>query len=109
MHAGALKERVVIEERTTAQDEFGQPVETWLPWATVYASIEPLSGREFFAAQQANAEITARIRIRYQPEVNARMRIVHAGRIYNIRAVIDPGMRHEELELMCSEGVNDGG
>lgn len=109
MQAGALKERVRIEERSTAGDHFGQPIESWLPLATVYASIEPLSGREFFAAQQANAETTSRIRIRYRDDVNVRMRVVHAGRIYNIRAVIDPGFRHDELELMCSEGLNDGG
>ncbi|TGE33172.1 phage head closure protein [Desulfosporosinus sp. Sb-LF] len=36
----------------------------------IWASIEPLSGREYYAAQQVNAEITHRIKIRYRAQTN---------------------------------------
>lgn len=71
-------------------------------------SIEPLRGRELFAAQEHFAEVTTRIRIRYRDDVTAEMRVVHGGVDYAIGAVIDPELRHRELELMCASGVTDG-
>ena len=72
------------------------------------AYVEPLSGRELFAAQQVNAETTTRITIRYVSGITAAMRIVHEDVVYNIQSIIDPEMRHAWLIMMCSSGVNLG-
>lgn len=85
----------------------GASAATWSDLATVWMSIEPLRGRELFAAQEHFAEVTARIRIRYRDDVTAEMRVSHEGVIYAIGAVIDPELRHRELELMCTSGVID--
>lgn len=71
-------------------------------------SIEPLRGRELFAAQEHSSETEVRIRIRYRDDVTDRMRVVHDGKYYEIQSVIDPELRHRELELMCSQGVLHG-
>ena len=103
--ASKLRHRITFQERATGQDEFGQPIDTWQDICTVWAAVEPLSGREFWAAQQVQAEVTTRIRIRYRQGIRPEMRVLYDGRTYDIQTVIDPEERHVELQLMCREVV----
>jgi SPP1 family predicted phage head-tail adaptor len=81
----------------------------WTDVATVWASIEALSAREFIAAQAAQSEITARVVMRYRPGVEATMRLKHGADAYNIHGVLpDPDSGREWLTLPVSRGVNDG-
>lgn len=107
--AGRLRHRVAIQRRVLAQDTSGNTTHTWANIATVWAAIEPLSTREFIAAQSVQSEVTARIVIRYRANIDASMRIVHKDKIYNIHGILadkDSGL--EYLTLPVSEGVNDG-
>lgn len=108
MEAGRLDKRVTIQSMTAARNAIGEPVHTWADVATVWGAVEPVQGREFWEQQQVQSEVTTRIRIRYLAGVTAAMRVTYAGRIYNIRSVIDPRERHDEMQLMCATGVNDG-
>jgi SPP1 family predicted phage head-tail adaptor len=107
MRAGALRHTLVIEQPTETRDAHGQAVQTWTTFATVPGSLEPLNGREIFAAAQVQAEITARARIRYLDGVTPKMRIAFESKIYAITAVIDRDLRHRELELLLAEGVTE--
>lgn len=110
MRAGKLRHRVRFERRTTVQDpDSGERVPGWEPVVTVWASVEPLSSREFIAAQASQSEITARITIRHRTGIDATMRAVHRGQIYDIHGVLpDPKSGRHYLTLPVSEGVNDG-
>lgn len=108
MRAGQLRHQLVIEEATETRDAHGQAVATWSTFATVPGSVEPLTGREIFAAAQPQGEITARARIRYLAGVTEKMRITFESRIYAITAVIDREQKHRELELLLSEGLVEG-
>jgi SPP1 family predicted phage head-tail adaptor len=108
MRAGLLDKRVTLQQQTTTRNSLGEAVVGWTDVATVWASIEPLQGREMWAQMQVQSEITARIRIRYRPGVVASMRVVYGTRIFTISSVIDANERHAELQLMCSEGVANG-
>lgn len=111
MQAGKLRHRVTLQSRVAGSPQkkpSGAPDDSWTAFATVAASIEPLRGREFLEAQAVQAKIDVRIRIRYLAGVTAAMRVVHDGLVYPIEAVIDPQLRHRELELMCSQGVANG-
>ena len=103
MRAGLLRHRVTIQNLTTAQDSFGDIVETWSDFATVWAQVEDLSGREFFAAAQVNSEIKTRVRIRYMEGVKPTMRILHGTRTLEIISPIDPDGKRRMLELLCRE------
>lgn len=108
MHSGLLNKRVSLEARVITRDASGGTIETWQPVATVWAGIAPLSGREFVAAQSVQAGVTTRITIRWRAGIDASMRLVHEGLIYNVRAVLpDPTLRRH-ITLMCEQGVNDG-
>ena len=108
MRAGRMRHRVVIQQQTTTQDSLGQPANTWNDLDTVFAAVEPLSGKEFFDAQQVNAETTTRFRLRYRSDVTHDMRISFRDRNYNIHSIINAGERDHEMILLAGEGVNDG-
>lgn len=103
LEAGRLDKRVTLQAHGITQDANGTPVEGWSDVATVWAAVEPLSGREFFAAAQVQAEQMQRITIRYRTGVTTAMRVAWAGRLFDITAVIDWRERHEALQLMCRE------
>ena len=101
MIAGRLDQRVTIERVTYTQDPMGGMTEEWAPLATLWAAVEPLNGREFFAASTTLSETTTRIRIRYRPDLTVIDRINHNGVLYDITAIINPKSGDRELVLMC--------
>jgi SPP1 family predicted phage head-tail adaptor len=105
IRAGELNCRVTLQSATETQDDYGAPVPGWATTATVWGEVVDLSGREFFAAQQVNAEVSTRIRIRYRTDVTPKMRAIANGRTLEILSVLDPEGRKRELHLMCKEVV----
>ena len=104
MDPGKLRHKVTIQQQgESIKDGYGALVENWTDVKIVSASVEPLSGRELFAAQQVHSEITTRIKTRYRAGITSKMRIMFGLRIYDILAPIDPEERHRELHLMCRE------
>lgn len=116
MEAGKLRHRVTIERLTPLEDSAGpmrdaqgETVRAWLPIATVWASIEPLSVREFIAAAATQSQVTTRITIRYRDGLDAAVRIVHGGKIYNPAGFLpDKDSGIESLTIPCSEGIDQG-
>lgn len=86
--AGKLRHRITIQRCVNSQDSAGNIGSTWEDVAEVWAAVEPLSAREFIAAQAMLSKVIARITIRYRDDVRADMRIVHGGDIYNIEGVL---------------------
>jgi SPP1 family predicted phage head-tail adaptor len=109
LSSGKLRHRVQLQRSVQVQDPVtGDLSSSWVDVAKVWAAVEPLSAREFTASSAVQSAITTRITIRYR-QVDASMRILHLGRIYNIEGVLadkDSGL--EYLTLPCSEGVNEG-
>jgi SPP1 family predicted phage head-tail adaptor len=113
MRAGELNRRVTFQSRSTGQDSTGGQLLTWVDVVTVWAGIQPLSGRELFAAQAVNSEVTHLIKVRYQvqfvnPKVVAAMRMVYNGRIFNLHASMIIEERNREVQIMASEGLDNG-
>lgn len=110
IRAGKLRHQVTLQERKTTRDpDTGDVIVAWADVATVWASVEPLSARDFIAAGVNQSQVTARITIRYRENISADMRILHRTKIYNIEGVLaDKDSGREYLTLPVSEGVNDG-
>lgn len=114
--AGRLRHRISIQEYAyLGQDpETGAEIREWRDFRTCWAAIEPLSVREFTAAQATQSKVTTRITIRHADGINAAMRILHTvrgvTRVYNIEGILadkDSGL--EYLTLPVSEGVSIDG
>lgn len=111
MRSGKLRHRVTLQQlvdNSPGHDTGGGLTQTWTDVSTVWASVEPLKGREFIAAQAVNAEVTGLIKMRYLAGVNERMRVTHGSDTYDILAVVDVEKRHEQLWLYVRSAVNDG-
>lgn len=103
--AGKLRHLIRIEERRRDQDpETGAMVGTWGTVAGVYAAIEPLSARDFIAAQMAQSRISVRITIRHRHGLNTTMRLVGPdGTVYTPLAFLhDADTGREYLTVPCS-------
>lgn len=113
MLANRMRERITLLDPVETEGRLGKSVESWEVFkAGVPAAVEPLRSREFFAAQQMNATVSVRIRIRYLPGVTARMRVKHESkdgtRYYRmVGDPINPESRNQELQLMCERLSNE--
>lgn len=108
MRAGPLKYRVHFEERAERIDQVGEPVPYWRHVASVWAAVEPVGGTEGVTEQQIHAVSTTRFRIRYRPDVHAKLRIRHKKRYFNIERIVEPQWNRQEIQLLCSDGLSDG-
>lgn len=98
LRAGTLRHRITIQARTKGQDAVGQPVDIWEDVAQVWANARHLSGTESIKAASDVSVVRASFRIRHRSGINAGMRILHAGAVYDIEAVL-PGGRREWVDL----------
>lgn len=105
MRAGDLRHSVTIQQATSSRNSYNEKVLSWSDFATVYAAVEPLQGREYWDAQAINAERTVRFRIRYRSDVTPLMRVSWDSRLFDINAVLDVDGRQRELHLMTTEVV----
>jgi SPP1 family predicted phage head-tail adaptor len=122
--AGRLRHRILIERYELAVDSNGEVIQdpnsgettgAWVEVATVWAEIKPLSVREFIAAQATQSKIEARVVLRYRPDLDGALRLVHMvngtrGKIYNPAGFLpDPDSGIEYLTSPVSTGVSDSG
>lgn len=105
MRSGPLRHRVAIEQATETQDAYGEPDVTWSTFVETWASVDPITSREYFSAQRENAEITHRVRMRYRPNITHKMRVKWGARVFDIRSIINANSRNRSLELLCVEDV----
>jgi SPP1 family predicted phage head-tail adaptor len=108
MKIGKLRHRIKIQKYTAGRDSFGGEEPVWTDVAEVWARVSPVSGKEFFASAQVNAEVTTKITMRYIKGITPKMRVVFDGRSFDIVSVLDFEERGIELNLMCRESVQDG-
>lgn len=103
MQSGRLRHRVVIQSVSEAQNSVGEIIETWGTFATVWARIDPLSGRQLLAANQLDEPVAARMKMRYLSGVTGKMRVVHGNITYNIRGAPMVSADKSEIELLLEE------
>lgn len=108
LQIGQLNRRVTIQQRSAVIGDFGQQSTYWSDVCTVWAHVAPLTGRELVNAQARFSEVTYRVTILYRKGITAAMRVLFEDLTLNVGAVIDPDTEHVSLQLLCSEGLNEG-
>lgn len=108
MKAGALSCPIVVEARATTVDAFGEQSSTWTAWASMYARIETLGGRELQTAQAFRSDVSHRITARYLDGVTAAHRVRFGSRVFDIAAVFNVDERGREMQILASEGLAAG-
>jgi len=111
LYAGTLRHRIAIQRRVETQDSVSGDIT--ISWENLYSSVPAavhfLSAKEFIASRTTQAQIVARMTIRFLPNLTAEMRILYLGKVYNPEGWLpdnDSGL--EYLTAPVSEGVNYG-
>lgn len=95
-----------IQIALNSQDSYGAPTQEWVTFLSrVRSLVEPLTGKEFFAAQKVDAEITHSVKIRYRTSIKPSMRLMFGTRYFDIKSVIDIKEERKEMHLMCTEVI----
>ncbi len=121
MEAGKLPYQVEIQRDITqvvapSQDSFGEPVEpVWVTFATRWAGIKHLSGRELETARQEVATATHRFTMRGTGLTRGENEAITAvtilptdrlfvgGRVFEIGSLDNVDFRDEQLDLLVTE------
>ena len=112
--ASSANTRIAVQSAATVDDGYGGRTETWSELLSLWAEIEPMTGKEIYVNAQLQSRVDARITIRYQAGLSdttiaAKYRVVVGTRIYNIKAVrnLADDMKREGIDfqqLLCVEG-----
>ncbi len=90
-NVGELDRRVTIQQQNTVKDIYNQDVDgAWVAFKTVWASVEDSTGSEQLLSDQITATRITTMTIRYLSGVTEMMRIVYAGRVYDIESIERP-------------------
>lgn len=100
LKAGQLKNKVTLQALTNTVDTIGQPINTWVDVATVWADIRYLSGLESIKSDAPNSIVKVSIRVRYRADITPAMRVVSGSTIYKITAVL-PDKKNRSVDLAC--------
>lgn len=104
INPGEFRHRITIQKMSKIENDYGELLDTWVDFLEVRAAIYPLSGKDFFAAETTNNEITHKINIRYVSGITSAMRIKFGERYFEITS---PPINFQEknilLQIMCKE------
>lgn len=103
MKAGALRYRIVIQEKSIARDAAGGEVATWATTATVWAELEPWHLRERMRLRRDAGQQGVSLRVRWPCPVTLESRVVFEGVAHRV-VDLDLSRRHRgELSFVAEE------
>jgi len=92
-----------VESFISTDDGMGGSTEEWSVVLTaIEAHVQPISGNEYYQAQQIQNPVEVDIFTPYNEVISSSMRVKHDGKILNIKSVLDQGGMNEVLLLKCS-------
>ena len=108
VRARRLKDKITVQQATETRDAYGEPVAMWATYAIRFADINPVSGREYFTAQQSYSENSYRFAIRYDTktkDITPKMRISYDSRVFDIQAVLNEGTLNRDITIIATEST----
>ncbi len=104
IRAGQLDRQITIQSPTFQKNETGEEETVWNDFATVWAQVKPVTGKEPFMAGQVNTQITTSFVIRRLDGLNEEMEIQYNGQHYNIEHLAEIN-RNEGQRILASVKV----
>ena len=107
MDIGRTNKRVSFCKFAEEKNEMNQTTQALKKIRTVWASVEPRSGREYIEAEKEHPELTYIITTRYMEDVTPDMFIQYRDRLFNIRSIRNIRENNEMLEMSCTEKIDE--
>jgi SPP1 family predicted phage head-tail adaptor len=108
MEIGELRHRITLQEPETQVSEGGAEETAWKDVATVWAKVEHLRGREYYAAAAVQAENAVIFTIRHLTGIDPRHRIRFRDQSYNI-ITVDNLQYQNRYQVIHAQEVSRGG
>lgn len=105
MQTGKLNKRVQIISQKAQTDDLGFDTLQDVVHCICWASIEPARGKVFYEMERKADTEYSKITIRWRPGITHDMKVKYQDHLYDIDTIVDPYMRHESLELYCTEEI----
>ncbi len=105
MSGHVLDRRITIQRRDTGCDAIGQPVDTWTDVCTVWANKGQPKGLERIRASADVSTLRVSWCIRWRAGIDAGMRIVHGGQVWDIKGP-PTGDRRDGWLYIVAEAMN---
>lgn len=103
-----MNRQISIQAVTQTADSFGQPIESWADvtgLTDLFASVINTGGKEYYAAQKLNAEVTAVFKVRYVSGITVLHRVKYGSRYFHILNVNNVNEADNFLLLSCKEVI----
>lgn len=101
MDSRKLNRLITIRNSAPGQDAIGQPVQTWVVVAKVWADILFISGAESIRADKETSITKASMRIRRRTDLDAGMQVLFETTVYEIKAVLPNEQFRDKVDLSC--------
>lgn len=106
MNIGKLNKRITLMRLGEHEDEMGQTSQGLAEIKTVWGSLAPIRGSEFYEAQKIQSRMSHKCYIRYLDGIDTNCYLRYAGKTYAITSVADVDLAHKMLEIYCYEYTN---
>jgi len=108
VEAGKFRHLIQIVQPNSGLDSMGGTLPGGTPISTERCSIEAITGKEIFAAQEVIAQVSHKITLRYKPYIKANLLVWWTQpdssiREFQIQHVQDPDGVHWVQYLFCLE------
>lgn len=107
MDIGRANKRVTFCRYQEEKNALNQLEQRLKPVKTVWASVEPKSGREHVEADKERPELTYVITVRYQEGITPDMFIQFKERLFAIKSIRNIREANEMLEISCTEKIDE--
>ena len=99
-----MRNIINIKQRVGSCNSFGEPVDTWETiYSNIWASKEPLLGREYFSAEATQSQVEVKFRTYYFDGVKNEMRVECDGEMFEILSAINVKSLNRELLMYCKK------
>lgn len=104
---GRLNKRITFYRHKESKDDYNRTIQTLQQVKTVWGSVEPTTGKEYYDAKKVRNEQTYKIFARYNSIFNVNMIIGYKDRKFKIESMINYRESNELLQFVCTEIVGD--
>lgn len=106
LNIGKLNKRLTFKRLDEVEDDLQQKTQSLAKVCTVWGSLYPVRGIEYYELQKIQSKITHKCYVRYREDIDSNCYIEHQGKIYTIQSALDVDLEHKMLEIMCVEHLN---
>lgn len=104
LRIGELRHRVQIQRATETRQSNGGVTQSWATTATVWAAIEPITGREGWISEQVRSVATHKVTMRYTAITTAE-RLLFGTRVFSITAAVNVDEANHITQLAVTEAL----